>query len=105
MPDVGVALAALSMQAHASGPPFIPPHAQPTIDRAIDELKRRGFVKGGQLVAIVQSGRQPIWRSSSTHSIAVRQVPRDPEPDEEPEEAAKDDLLLPAEGGTTVMPN
>lgn len=39
--------------------------------RAIDELKARGYVKGGQQVAIVQSGRQPIWRSASTHAIQV----------------------------------
>ena len=39
--------------------------------RAIIELKMRGYVKGGQQVAIVQSGRQPIWRSSSTHTIQV----------------------------------
>ncbi|KFM29270.1 Pyruvate kinase isozyme G, chloroplastic [Auxenochlorella protothecoides] len=63
-----------------------------TFDAAIEELKQRGYVKGGQLVAIVQSGRQPIWRSSSTHSIAVRAVPRDVVPDdsdEEEEEKAK----------------
>lgn len=28
-------------------------------------------MKGGQQVAIVQSGRQPIWRSASTHAIQV----------------------------------
>lgn len=39
--------------------------------RAIEELKARGYVKGGQQVAIVQSGRQPIWRSASTHAIQV----------------------------------
>ena len=42
--------------------------------RAIVELKQRGYVKGGQQVAIVQSGRQPIWRSSSTHAIQASQV-------------------------------
>ena len=50
--------------------------------RAIQELKMRGFLAGGQQVAIVQSGRQPIWRSASTHAIQVRQVERDPEPEE-----------------------
>lgn len=59
--------------------------AEVTFDRAIHELKRRGLVQGGQQVAIVQSGRQPIWRSSSTHAIQVRQVPRDPEPESEDE--------------------
>ena len=39
--------------------------------RAIGELKRRGYVKGDQQVAIVQSGRKPIWRSASTHAIQV----------------------------------
>ena len=37
--------------------------------RAIEYLKQRNFVKGGQQVAIVQSGREPIWRSASTHAI------------------------------------
>lgn len=40
--------------------------------RAIKYLKERNFVKGGQQVAIVQSGREPIWRSASTHAIQVR---------------------------------
>jgi pyruvate kinase len=48
--------------------------------RAIQELKSRGFLKGGQQVAIVQSGRQPIWRAASTHAIQVRQVEKDPDP-------------------------
>ena len=51
-------------------------------DRAIQELKARGFLAGGQQVAIVQSGRQPIWRSASTHAIQVRQVERDPDPED-----------------------
>ncbi len=51
--------------------------------RAIQELKQRRFVVGGQQVAIVQSGRQPIWRAASTHGIQVRMVDRDPEPAEE----------------------
>jgi pyruvate kinase len=52
--------------------------ADDTFDKAIAELKRRGHVRGGQQVAIVQSGRQPIWRSASTHAIQVRKVPKDP---------------------------
>lgn len=44
---------------------------QVSLGRAISELKARGFVKGGQQIAIVQSGRLPIWRSSSTHAIQV----------------------------------
>ena len=38
---------------------------------AIAELKQRGYVSGGQQVAIVQSGKQPIWRAASTHAIQV----------------------------------
>jgi pyruvate kinase len=53
--------------------------ADETFDRAILELKNRGLVKGQQQVAIVQSGRQPIWRAASTHAIQVRKVPKDPE--------------------------
>lgn len=48
------------------------------VRRAIEELKKRKLLQGGQQVAIVQSGRQPIWRSASTHNISVRQVPEDP---------------------------
>jgi hypothetical protein len=40
--------------------------------RAIQELKARGYLRGGQQVGIVQSGRQPIWRAASTHAIQVR---------------------------------
>jgi pyruvate kinase len=32
------------------------------------------MVKPGEDVALVQSGRQPIWRSESTHHIQVRTV-------------------------------
>jgi len=52
--------------------------AEETFEKAIHELKSRGYVKGGQQVAIVQSGKQPIWRSASTHAIQVRQVAVDP---------------------------
>ena len=52
-------------------------------DRAIQELKERRFVVGGQQVAIVQSGKTPIWRSASTHVIQVRMVERDPLPADE----------------------
>lgn len=51
--------------------------------RAIQELKERRFVVGGQQVAIVQSGKTPIWRSASTHVIQVRMVERDPLPPDE----------------------
>ncbi|CAN1264274.1 Plastidial pyruvate kinase 2 [Linum perenne] len=33
-----------------------------------------GLVKQGEEVALVQSGKQPIWRFQSTHNIQVRQV-------------------------------
>lgn len=52
--------------------------AEETFEKAIDELKTRGYIKGGQQVAIVQSGKQPIWRSASTHAIQVRTVTKDP---------------------------
>ena len=42
-----------------------------SVCRAIAILKERGYVKGGQQVAIVQSGRKPIWRQASTHHIQV----------------------------------
>lgn len=48
--------------------------AEETFERAIAELKRRQLVRGGQMVAIVQSGRQPIWRSASEHVIQVSRM-------------------------------
>ena len=57
------------------------PHPPTPACRAIGMLKERGHAKGGQLVAIVQSGRQPIWRTASTHAIQVRAVPQDPAED------------------------
>lgn len=41
---------------------------------ALSVLQRQGMVKEGEHVALVQSGRQPIWRSQSTHNIQVRKV-------------------------------
>lgn len=52
--------------------------AEETFDRAMELLRVQGYVRAGQQVAIVQSGRQPIWRSTSTHIIQVRMVPADP---------------------------
>ncbi|WVZ69395.1 hypothetical protein U9M48_018186 [Paspalum notatum var. saurae] len=37
-------------------------------------LQKHGMVKDGEDVALVQSGKQPIWRSQSTHNIQVRKV-------------------------------
>ncbi|KAL5999070.1 putative protein kinase [Asimina triloba] len=34
----------------------------------------QGMVKVGEEVALVQSGKRPIWRSQSTHNIQVRKV-------------------------------
>lgn len=51
-------------------------NADSTFDSAIRELVVRGFVQEGQQVAVVLSGRKPIWRSASTHGIQVRAVER-----------------------------
>jgi len=53
------------------------PEAEPTFTRAMCLLRNGGFVSVGQLLAIVQSGRKPIWRSASTHGIQVLPVPGD----------------------------
>jgi len=37
-------------------------------------MQKQGMVKAGEEVALVQSGKQPIWRSQSTHNIQVRTV-------------------------------
>ncbi|KAJ6808968.1 plastidial pyruvate kinase 2 [Iris pallida] len=48
--------------------------AEETFAKAISYLQNHGMVKEGEEVALVQSGRQPIWRSHSTHNIQVRKV-------------------------------
>ncbi|XP_042481373.1 plastidial pyruvate kinase 2 isoform X2 [Macadamia integrifolia] len=48
--------------------------AEQTFASALSLLQDQGMVKGGEEVALVQSGRQPIWRSQSTHNIQVRKV-------------------------------
>ncbi|RYR56080.1 hypothetical protein Ahy_A05g021885 isoform A [Arachis hypogaea] len=48
--------------------------SEATFRRALDLLKNQGMVKEGEEVALVQSGRQPIWRSQTTHNIQVRKV-------------------------------
>jgi len=53
--------------------------AESTFDRALEDLKEQGFVQSGQLLVLVQSGKQPIWRSNSMHGVQIRQVPLDPE--------------------------
>ena len=57
---------------------FFSESAESTFDRALEELKERELVVGGQLVVLVQSGAKPIWRSASMHAVQVRQVPPDP---------------------------
>ncbi|XP_020239814.1 plastidial pyruvate kinase 2 [Cajanus cajan] len=48
--------------------------SEATFSRALDLLQKQGMVKEGEEVALVQSGRQPIWRFQSTHNIQVRKV-------------------------------
>ncbi|KAJ6850842.1 plastidial pyruvate kinase 2 [Iris pallida] len=48
--------------------------AEETFAMAVSYLQNHGMVKEGEEVALVQSGRQPIWRSHSTHNIQVRKV-------------------------------
>uniref|UniRef100_A0A0D3ES35 Pyruvate kinase n=1 Tax=Oryza barthii TaxID=65489 RepID=A0A0D3ES35_9ORYZ len=48
--------------------------AEKTFGDALSYLLKHGMVKEGEEVALVQSGRQPIWRSQSTHNIQVRKV-------------------------------
>ncbi|KAJ7222880.1 hypothetical protein O6H91_Y465500 [Diphasiastrum complanatum] len=48
--------------------------AEETFSKALGILQKRGLLKEGEEVALVQSGRQPIWRSESTHHIQVRKV-------------------------------
>lgn len=47
------------------------PAAEETFDAAMQDLVARGYLGSGQLVTLVMSGRKPIWRSASTHSIQV----------------------------------
>ncbi|GMI99646.1 plastidic pyruvate kinase beta subunit 1, PLASTIDIAL PYRUVATE KINASE 1 [Hibiscus trionum] len=48
--------------------------AEETFKDALALLQKQGMVKKGEEVALVQSGRQPIWRFQSTHNIQVRKV-------------------------------
>ncbi|CAD7703687.1 unnamed protein product [Ostreobium quekettii] len=60
--------------------------ADASFERALEELRLRGHVSPGQQVAIVQSGRKPIWRTASTHTIQVRRVEAAPGDMEEEED-------------------
>ncbi|KAL3524351.1 hypothetical protein ACH5RR_017185 [Cinchona calisaya] len=42
--------------------------------QVIVNLQKQGTVKEGEQVALVQSGKQPIWRLHSTHNIQLRKV-------------------------------
>ncbi|XP_042436847.1 plastidial pyruvate kinase 2-like [Zingiber officinale] len=48
--------------------------ADTTFTDALGLLQKLGMVKEGEQVALVQSGRKPIWRSQTTHNIQVRKV-------------------------------
>ncbi|CAA3012524.1 pyruvate kinase isozyme G, chloroplastic isoform X1 [Olea europaea subsp. europaea] len=48
--------------------------AEETFSRALNLLLRKGLVKEGQYVTLVQSGAQPIWRRESIHHIQVRKL-------------------------------
>ncbi|KAF3340081.1 plastidial pyruvate kinase 2 [Carex littledalei] len=48
--------------------------AEKSFSEALSHLLEHGMVKEGEEVALLQSGRQPIWRSQSTHNIQVRKV-------------------------------
>ncbi|XP_004308029.1 PREDICTED: plastidial pyruvate kinase 2-like [Fragaria vesca subsp. vesca] len=48
--------------------------AEKSFTNALTVLQKQGMVKAGEEVALVQSGRQPIWRLQSTHNIQVRKV-------------------------------
>eukprot|EP01024_Parvocaulis_polyphysoides_P017226 TRINITY_DN17614_c0_g1_i3.p1 TRINITY_DN17614_c0_g1~~TRINITY_DN17614_c0_g1_i3.p1 ORF type:complete len:456 (-),score=70.65 TRINITY_DN17614_c0_g1_i3:328-1695(-) len=60
------------------------PTAEDTFDKAIELFLAQKLLRPGQRITIVQSGRQPIWRATSTHAIQVRKIP-------EPLEASSDD--------------
>ncbi|KAL8544165.1 hypothetical protein ACS0TY_004628 [Phlomoides rotata] len=48
--------------------------SEETFANALALLQNQGMVREGEQVALVQSGKQPIWRSQSTHNIQVRKV-------------------------------
>ncbi|KAM3682103.1 hypothetical protein ACJW30_12G046600 [Castanea mollissima] len=48
--------------------------AEETFSNALALLRKQGMVKEGEEIALLQSGRQPIWRFQSTHNIQVRKV-------------------------------
>jgi pyruvate kinase len=49
--------------------------AEETFARAMALLKTRGLMQAGEEVVMLQSGKQPIWRSERTHVIQIRPIP------------------------------
>ena len=49
--------------------------AEETFARAMALIKARGLMRTGEEVVLLQSGKQPIWRSERTHIIQVRPLP------------------------------
>ncbi|KAI5076322.1 hypothetical protein GOP47_0008387 [Adiantum capillus-veneris] len=45
-----------------------------TFCEALSFLQKRGLLKEGEEITLVQSGQTPIWRSESTHLIQVRRA-------------------------------
>ncbi|KAI8564944.1 hypothetical protein RHMOL_Rhmol03G0222400 [Rhododendron molle] len=48
--------------------------AEETFTNAMAVLQKQGTVKEGEHVALVRTGKQPIWRFESTHNIQIRKV-------------------------------
>jgi len=65
---------------HGVVPLFMPGLAAVPLEEAIDgamaELVSKGLLAAREHVAVVQSGRRPIWRAPSTHVIQLRRVER-----------------------------
>eukprot|EP01018_Ginkgo_biloba_P032946 Gb_25565 [translate_table: standard] len=61
---------------HGVRPIYMPfsDNAEEAFSKALSLLQGWGMLKEGEDIAIVQSGRQAIWRSRSTHHIQVRKV-------------------------------
>lgn len=53
---------------------FDPDSFEDTTDAALRLLVARGHLAKGRLVAIVQSGRTPIWRKRHQHAIQARRA-------------------------------
>lgn len=49
--------------------------AEATFAAALEELRARGLVAPGRVVVLAQSGKRPIWRDASTHTLQLRAAP------------------------------